>query len=436
MKKGHRSKHSSSGLKGVFDALISRLDSVVQPPSKSGDFKSRLDQYQVGLSVKSTMNYEQDQLEQLDASLTKNLETKRQEIAGLKARLNRLSQDLIRAEKGEPLPSRGMESAVLTSKLAKKETMLHEIERAIRALEKENADLASRPRPAQSEDAPSPDTVKAFKAKAGEAHKLQSETKKELEQAQREGSIAIKKISEEIEKRSNEINVLEMQLRTVEGRIDLMTRAGKIPKKTIVDRRSAGSDAEDGDSKPHKSMIAVRQNRAPSPVEMSPHRTKLPSLSGSPAKPPEEKRSGLPRPTRYTPKKEEREEATPSPVKAPDSDKKVKSGLPRPRYAPKKQESEEPEEMENSGNVPPVQKEEQEEETNTRFEFLLGDEEEDEDDETFTIPGVTESTEEVAIDLMNATCDTEIRVTDRKEMPNGFEMTFYHIVDRIPKYVE
>ena len=458
-KTSHKGKSGMSSLKAVFDALTSRLDTVVQPSSKSGDFKGRLEQYQTGLSLKSTMNYEQDQLEQLDSSLSKNLEQKRQDIAQLKARLNRLSQDLVRLENGEPLPSRGMESVVLAQKIAKKETALHEIERAIKTLEKENEKLAAKV-PAQGSSPAPKQSAESAKSKTGEAQKLQADTQKEMEQAQREASINIKKISEEIEKRANEINVLEMQLNSVEGRIELMTRAGKIPKKTFGDKKKEGSDAGEEEKPQHRSMIAVRKDRVPSPGSDHGGRTKLPSLTGAPradekpkmespvrARPPSDQgKSGLPRP-RYTPKKgeesaeqamsrsgpkneEQAKSNSGSSFKSPDSEKK-KSGLPRPtKYTPKKEEAEEAEPVETKAPAPGL------EDLDARFEFLLADDEEEEADEGFTVPGMIETVEEVQIDLLNATFDTDIRVTERKPMPNGFEMTFYHIVDRIPKFVE
>ena len=95
-----------------------------------------------------------------------------------------------------------------------------------------------------------------------------------------------------------------------------------------------------------------------------------------------------------------------------------------------KEEAEEAEPVETKAPAPGL------EDLDARFEFLLADDEEEEADEGFTVPGMIETVEEVQIDLLNATFDTDIRVTERKPMPNGFEMTFYHIVDRIPKFVE
>jgi hypothetical protein len=138
-----------SPLASTFASLFSRLDRLVNSLPEGSmhfvkalpDFGSRLGKYKVLLLSHATLHCTQHQLVQIDISLQRLLEQRKQENLTLKSTLNRQGTDLVRADKTGIVVSGRDDLLVWRKKLDARTSTKGQIESEIDQLEVDNQEL-------------------------------------------------------------------------------------------------------------------------------------------------------------------------------------------------------------------------------------------------------------------------------------------------------
>lgn len=247
MKKNKNTKKEETGKKefsstsSVFEkvnsgleALMKSLPDHIKPGS---DFKANLDSYQTILRCRATAYLDADHWEEVDQELTKQIEAVRAEIIDLKGKSNRQAKSLVKIEKEEYIEDPNTtEMNILVAKVDKKEKRLAAVQEEIANLERENEEVQN---DLNNGTAPKP-PVTAIREKRSQISGIQQESaqiEKDWNTTQRENNIKVTKITQNIQTLENENNLLEMQINSLVSRIDLMTQAAKVPKKSYSQRQ-------------------------------------------------------------------------------------------------------------------------------------------------------------------------------------------------------
>jgi hypothetical protein len=238
------------------------VKSLSDPPARPPDHRVRLDSYRFFLASHATTD--PHRLAQLEVSLQRLLDERKQENSALKATLNRQGTGLVRAGKEEIVSAIREEPEVWRKKVQSKESEQRRLECEIARLTADNADLARR---AGAEAAPA--GAREGRARLAEAAAAGEDAEEKWRAQQRELSVQLQRLTEAVEQAGQERQQLQLQCDSVKQRIALMVRAAKIDRKTHsqrqaelaeMDRQRAREEAaEKEEARPRKGQLAPRK---------------------------------------------------------------------------------------------------------------------------------------------------------------------------------
>lgn len=181
-------------------------------------------------NIKSVISGHEDELwVNVENDLNKRIDEVKKSISNLKGKQSKLSSSLIKIERdsNENKLQDSLESdkLVLLKKIEAKESAIDNLNAEILQLEAENEALQDTPVPTIKPPSTADKNARiSLKQKQQEFSNVNSE----YEKMKRDFSIQIQQSSQGLERSKKEVEVLEMQINSIQSRINLMNRAGAI----------------------------------------------------------------------------------------------------------------------------------------------------------------------------------------------------------------
>jgi hypothetical protein len=195
----------------------------------------------------ATLHCDQNQLVQIDTSLQHLLDQRKQENLTLKLTLSRQGNRLVRGDEPATVCD---DFRVWQKKFEARKNAKRQIESEIDQLKVDNEELEEAI--AWLPSAPPGSPVRHFWVPKRRLDRLFAEAEVELERSNREDAVWLRRAQSEVEQLNNEITLLQMQIGSLDGRIELMRNAMTVSRKGLAQRQREIEQME-------QSYIACRQ---------------------------------------------------------------------------------------------------------------------------------------------------------------------------------